>query len=299
MGFFDKLKASVGIGNTSVTLEAPYAVTSEQPFVAKVTLKGGAHQQTLTKLDVQFVINHKTSAFEQNTAPDTRVDLAVPRLSADIAPGSTRTFELALKALPTQDLFPSAEDYAALMLGDDEERQWSGEGPLPFTSAPLGKRCELFVGADIPGAPDPFATVPLLHLPLAVAPLAPVTGLGTAAFDERLAELGAARVWVSNASNRWFAFWQNAAGLTVAHSPIAVVCSVRPDSLHRAHTNPNIPKESALQRLPHETEDSREGGLEEGRAWAEELVAHQPGAVLLSRPLGNAWVALTQPFLPR
>jgi hypothetical protein len=299
MGFFDKLKASVGIGNTTVVLEAPYAVTSEQAFVAKVTLKGGAHQQKLTRLDAQFVINHKTSAFEENVPPDTRVDLAVPKLSGDLAPGSTTTYELPLKALPMQDLFADAQDYAQVLLGEDEERLWQADGPLPFISMALGKRCELYVGADIPGAPDPGASVPLLHLPQAMGPLVLQAGLTTAGFDTRLRELGATRVWVSNATNRWFVFWQNAEGLTVAHSPLEVVCSVRPDGLHRAYGNPNIPKESAMQRLSHEAEAQREGGLEDGRAWAEELVARTPGAVLLSRPIGNAWAALTQVSLPR
>ena len=76
MGFFDKLKASVGIGNTSVTLDAPYAVTGEQKFVAKVTLRGGAHQQKLTKLDAQLVIKNDTSSSAPNTPPETRLDLA-------------------------------------------------------------------------------------------------------------------------------------------------------------------------------------------------------------------------------
>ena len=187
-----------------------------------------------------------------------------------------------------------------MLLGDEEERQWNAEGPLPFNPTPCWVRSASCMSAlTFPARLTPGAAKPIVHLPPAIAPLVLTTGLNSETFDARLQQLGATRVWVSNMTSQWFAFWQNVEGLTVAHSPIEIVCSVRPDGLHRAHTNPNIPKESALQKLPHETEDRREGEMEEARAWAEALVAHKPGAVVLSRPIGNAWAALTQIYLPR
>lgn len=179
------------------------------------------------------------------------------------------------------------------MLDDSDERRWNAEGPLPFTNSWEGRKAHFCVNADIPGAVDPFKQQWVHFLPAAAGNLRSVSGLTVDTLGERLKAAKAERVLISNSSDHWFAYWSNGVGAVVAHSPLKIVCSARPDGLHRSYTNPNIPKEAVMAKLPSETADRIDGELDDGKAWATKLISEAKAGVLLPRPIGNAWAVLT------
>lgn len=268
-----------------LTLNVPPLLSSSQPFLAKMGFTGDKSSQTLRKLDVTFECDQPARTFAFPTQP---------MFDAALEPNQERYFELKLQALHLQDLFESMHDYAELLLGTDEARVWPGEAPLSWTGFPLGGSCRLVVSAELARRRSRMGSVQVHHLPPAAGPLKGVPGLRTHELNSRLENANAERVWVSNARDHWFIFWQNAAGQTVGHSPLKIVCAARSDGLHRAFSNPNIPPACALGRLHSESKDGRRpGAMDDARLWAEDLIAEARAGILLPRPLGNAWAVLT------
>jgi hypothetical protein len=304
MGFFDKLKASVGIGGAKIEVDGPLIVTSGAKLGYKVTVRGGKLKQELHGVDVslEFWPDPATArgpGAEGKPTPGPTVR-ALGKLPGSekqtIAPDATMRFEGGLEAPPWQDLYAAAgERYAYLLLGTDEpdETTWDEDGPLPFTDTWESAVTYLVASADIPGAIDPSAKTRVHVLPEAKGPLAPTKVTSGADLTDRLAAAGATRVFVSNASDQWFVWWTGVDGKVVAWSPLQVVCSVRAEGVVLAHDNERIP---ALSRFPRPATEARatiEGDMADGRAWAEQLVAETRAGVVLPRPVGNAWVALT------
>ncbi len=123
MGFFDKIKASVGIGGAELSIDCPQFLTSEQPFTAKVTVRGGKIEQKLNKLDLFFRIEAPPAEGDQPRQAPEDVPLQTPpnSVNAKIAPGAELRFEVPLEALATQRLYlDNAHRYAELML----EQRW-------------------------------------------------------------------------------------------------------------------------------------------------------------------------------
>lgn len=52
MGFFDKFKASVGIGGAKIELVVPTIVTSGSDVVARAIVRGGTTAQQLNGVDL-------------------------------------------------------------------------------------------------------------------------------------------------------------------------------------------------------------------------------------------------------
>lgn len=305
MGWFDKIKASVGVGGATVELFAPAVVTGEAPFAVRALVRGGKIQQRLNAVTVTLEVWPDPSERREGEpapGPTVLAELKMPGSEGrDIAPGADLFFEAMMTAPPCQVLYDDAQRYAELVLGhlvDEDPAAWQVsdlDAPLPSVNGWESKQVMLRVTADIPGAIDPSATAQVHVIPQAAGPMSFASNLDEAAFVDRLAVLGAVRAMISTAGDRWFVWWARATGHVVAYSPLQVVSSVRPDGVHRATTNPNIPAPSVFARLPTETIEHMDGGLDEARAWARSLVReHGRGAVLLPRPMGNAFVALTQ-----
>lgn len=305
MGWFDKMKASVGVGGASVQLFVPAVVTSGATFPVRVLVRGGKVQQRLTALNVAFEVWPDPSERREGEpapGPAMLAEIVVPGSAGrDILPGADLFFETTLTAPPCQALYADATRYAELVLGpppEEDPAAWHTDdldAPLPSVDRWESKEVMVRVTADIPGAIDPSASARVHVIPEAVGPMAASSVLDEAALLSRLEALGATRAMISTAGDQWIMWWARGTGHVVAYGPLQVVCSVRPDGVHRATANPRIPAPSVFAKLPSEGTEHIDGGIHEARAWAQKLVQeHGRGAVLLPRPMGNAFVALTQ-----
>jgi sporulation-control protein spo0M len=302
VGFFDKLKASVGVGGAGIQLSAPRVVCSDEGFRVRIAVTGGALEQKLNGLDVslgsEFMQQTQqgfTTAFEELWKK--RIDTAARSV---IAKGSDNNFELECVAPSCQSLYvDDLEQYAALVLdsaSNEEATHWEAEldQPLPFVSNWEGRKSWLNASADIPGAIDPSHRVRLHVIPEAAGQL---TAVGKVTEDQLLAILKkakATRVFVSNSSDDWFVWWSQGGGRVVGTAELRAIASVRPEGVVRSHTNRNIPLGSVLSKLPGETEDTLPGELPEARALARRLAEQAGLDAVLPRPVGNAIFGLSR-----
>lgn len=284
MGFFDKLKASVGIGGAKVSVEVgrPYYFSDEHVSV-KVTLTGGKIAQKCHKLVVTLDRTRERDSDEiaaekargqQNppsTATDTLLTLTIPGTEdVTIAPDSTQTFDLEF-ALPVDEhaLFADAHKF------------------------------NVSASADIPGAIDPSGSATLRVLP--PRPANPERGhmyytgkLTPEAFLSLVGSLGVD----SNAAimdpdaDTWVIYFMNVARIVVAHGEVQAVASLRDDNkVVRTFTNPKVKPGHVLARQGDDDVESITGGLPEALALAREVVARSDADALYPEPFGNTLFA--------
>lgn len=303
MGFFDKLKASVGIGGATIELLAPPIATSGSKLPIRAVVHGGKLAQKLDGIDVSFLVEPERNPFrkESEPAPSTASTALGKMPGSDghqIQPGNDLFFEMSVTMPECQQLYAEAPDrYAALLLpsaDDDDPTIWNADGPLPMTDDWESARLFIHASADIPGAIDPASQARVHLIPEAAGPLSAVGPMTPDALQQRLSAIGAERVIVSSSGEQWFAWWARGDGRVVAYSPLQVVCSVRPEGVVRAHDNERIPAPSRFPKQAFESSDRLEGEMEEARAWAERLVAQANAGTLLTRPVGNVWCVLRQ-----
>lgn len=304
MGWFDKVKASVGVGGATIELLMPVAATSGSNVPVRVIVRGGKIEQRLNVVQVTMEVWPDPNTPREGNAPApgpaVLVDKRVPGSEGlVIAPGAELFFETTLEAPVCTTLYEDEpERYAGLVLGtEDDEAVWRVDDldtPLPTMSGWESKKVMVRVSADIPGAVDPSTATQLHVIPEAAGPMSMASSLDADTLLARLEALGAERALLSNESDRWFIWWARGTGHVVGYSPIQIVCSVRPEGVVRATTNPRIPVPSVFAKLSSETAERIDGGMDEARAWAQSLVqARGGGTVLLPRPVGNAFAALT------
>lgn len=284
MGFFDKLKASVGIGGAKVSLQVgrPYYFSDEHVGVT-VTLTGGKIAQKCQKLVITLDRTRERDADEieaqkakgqQNpptSATDTLLTLTIPATeNLAIEPASVHTFELEF-ALPV--------DEHALFADTHQFR--------------------VSASADIPGAIDPSDSAALRVLP--PRPANPERGhmyytgkLTPEAFLSLVGSLGVD----SNAAimdpdaDTWVIYFMNVARIVVAHGEVQAVCSLRDDNkVVRTFANPKVKPGQVLGKQGDDDVESITGGLPEALALAREVVARSDADALYPEPFGNTLFA--------
>ncbi len=299
MGLFDKLKASVGVGGATIELVVPRIVTSESPVPVRAVVRGGKLEQKLNGVDCALEIwPERVPTTDNKPAPGPAVQSfgKLPGSAGKtIAPGAELVFEHGFTAPACQSLYAASPDrYAQLVIEiEDDPMLWDAEGPLPMVSDWESATALLTASADIPGAIDPSSKVRLFVIPEAAGKLSPAGAIGEEALASRLQAAGAYRAFVSSSDDLWFVWWARGDGRVVAHSPIQVVCSVRPEGVVRAYDNERVPVAS---RLPKQASDSgapTPGGPDEAQDLARRVIAEAKAGVLMPRMIGNAWVALT------
>ncbi len=304
MGWLDKVKASVGVGGATIELLMPTAATGGGSVSVRVIVRGGKIEQRLNGVQVTMEVWPDPNApREANTpapGPAIAIDKRIPGSEGLVlAPGAELFFETTIEVPECTALYQDAADrYAGLVLGtEDDEAAWrvaDPDAPLPTMNGWESKQVMVRVSADIPGAIDPSTATQLHVIPEAAGPMSMTGVLDEGALLGRLEALGAERALLSSDGERWFIWGARGDGRVVGHSPLQVICSVRPEGVMRATTNPRIPVPSVFAKLPSETTERIEGGMPEARAWAQSLVqARGGGTLLLPRPLGNAYAALT------
>ena len=294
MGFFDKLKASVGIGGATVHLDAPTIATSTGNFRVDVAVRAGKLEQKLDGIDATLTVWRKETKPDGQTSNTSselwrgRIDTAGKPV---LRPGDEHRFESVVEAPALQDLYEDPQMYLQL-IDDPEELRWRADGPLPFADYAL-PALTLTASADIPGAIDPSASRSLFVIPEAARELHEgavpyrlnrVGPMSDAELSRRLA--GAYLACPINQAEQWFIWWSLGTRV-VAWANLKAIVSVRPEGVVRTHTNPNVPKQSVLAKLPSETEDQRPGEMDEAFDWARSL-ATEAKLTVLPRPIGNA-----------
>lgn len=290
MGFFDKIKASIGVGGATIAVDAPLLVTANADYAVKVTVTGGKLAQKLNAIDLALTRKVEKRSPEGTTTTQTESVWTTRKETAGqvIEPGQVLTFELSAFAPPLQTLFDDPNDFGVLMVASDEELAWATDAPMPFASAAL-PQLTLVASADIPGAIDPADSRSIIVLPEAEVPLAPASHMSDEELSSRLG--GAQQVWAMNhLGDQWFVWW-TAGMATVACAELKAVASVRPEGVVRTYTNDRVPKVSVLDKQSNESAPQRPGGLDEAFDWARELAA-QTNLTVLPRPVGNAVFAL-------
>jgi len=288
MGFFDKLKASVGVGGATIALEAACLATSTGKLPVVVTVKGGAIEQKLNGIELAMCLSMK----EEQADGSSRLvfkDLFSTRLAtaAVIKANETQRYEAAIDVPELSGLYPDSSD-ALQFIQDHEELLWKAAGPLPFASFTFPDvliRCS----ADIPGAIDPSASQALIIVPEAAGILAPVQA---DTVNDVAAIAGAYSCQCVNEGDQWLVWWSTGFRV-VAWGKLKAVVSVRPEGLVRTHTNPHVPRPSVLPRVQGETADTLPGGADEALALTKSL-ARQAGMSALTRPIGNAYFAVEE-----
>jgi hypothetical protein len=304
MGFFDKIKASVGIGGAKIELLSSPIVTSGARLPVRAVVRGGKLAQILNCVELSLEVWPEDAPREEGKPAPGPAVVALGKMPGSegkaIGVGAELLYEMGVDAPLCQELYQAApERYAALVLSsdEDEETAWNREGPVPMTDSWESAKTYLLASADIPGAIDPSAKVRLHVIPEAAGTMARAGRMTEEQFSARLTELGAERIFVSSADDQWFAWWSRGDGRVVAYSPIQMVCSVRPDGVHRTYDNERIPVPSRFPKQASESAPVHAGEMDEAFALARKLVAEaRPNApaVLLPRPVGNAVAALTE-----
>lgn len=299
MGLFDKLKASVGVGGATLELHVPRIVTSESTVPIRATVRGGKIEQKLDGVLASLEVwPERIPSTDGKPAPGPAVE-ALGKLPGStgktIQPGAQLVFEHGFTAPACQALYAaSPERYAQLVVESEEDPTlWAGEGPLPMISDWESATVHLTASADIPGAIDPAAKVRLFVIPEAAGKLSPAGAITEEALEARLGAAGAHRAFVSSSEDQWFVWWARGDGRVVAHSPIQVVCSVRPEGVVRGYLNERIPEPSRLAKQASDTGQAVPGGPDEAQQLARRVIAEAGAGVLLPRMVSNAWVTLT------
>ncbi len=301
MGFFDKIKASVGIGGAKIELLSSPIVTSGAKLPVRTVVRGGKLAQTLNAVELTLEVwPEKQPPVEGKPAPGPAVTSLGKMAGSEgkaIAPGAELFFEGGLEAPLCQDLYQADPTrYAALLLSweGDEETAWNREGPVPMTDSWESATAYVVASADIPGAIDPSAKQRIHVIPEAAGKMSRAPLMADDALTGMLEARGAERVFVSNSGDVWFAWWSRGDGRVVAYSPLQIVCSVRPDGVHRACDNERIPAPSRFPKQASESTLVHAGELDEAFALARSLVTTARAGVVMPRPIGNAVAVLTE-----
>ncbi len=291
MGFFDKLKASVGIGGAKVQLQAKRSYYfGDENVEITVSLLGGKVAQKCHKLEVSILRTRDLADAEvaakkaagQESPPtrvtDTLLTLVFPGTEdVTIAPGSTQTFNLEF-GIPGDEhtLFSDTHDY------------------------------QVTVGADIPGAIDPSDTVSIKVLP--PRPANPERGemrrtgkLSPEAFKALIDSLGVE----SNAAimdpdaETWVIYFMNVARIVVAHGEVQAVASMREGEVVRTFTNTKLKASQVLGKQGDDDVAKVPGGLDEALAMAARVVPGSDADGFYPEPFGNSIFAFKNLYVYR
>jgi hypothetical protein len=306
MGFFDKVKASVGIGGAKIELRAPHVVFAHGAVPVDLTIKGGNLDQILKGIDLGLYVEKQVDEPSPQGGSSTRRTvttelakhrIAMPQSEHSISRGTITTFTGTLtvpefhqcyEGQPHQMQFSSLVDLEddPFAMGRDLDR------PLPTLDDLDMRRFEVSASADIPGAVDPSARQQVFVLPEPAGTARPIGKLATHDLWETLRGGGARRAFPVFAGDRWFLWLGSESGQVAALADLQAIVSVRPEGVVRSYTNPSIPLPSVLGKLPSETDDRIPGGMVEARAWAERLARDADVVGVLARPIGNAYFAV-------
>jgi hypothetical protein len=288
MGFFDKLKASVGVGGATISMEAASLATSSGKLPVVITVKGGNLEQKLNGIEVFMRMSVSEKQADGSTRQISK-DLFTTRLatSAVIRPNEAQRYTITLDVPPLQLLYADSQDFLQFVLNDQPEFQWKAEGPLPFTGFSFP---DVTIGcsADIPGAIDPSTSQVLIIVPEAAGELTPVR---VDAVDEIEAIANAYSCQCINQGDQWLVWWSAGDSRVVGWGKLKAIVSMRGEELVRTHTNPHVPRLSVLPRQAGETADTMPGGAEEALALAHQL-SRDAGMTAMTRPIGNAFFAV-------
>ncbi len=291
MGFFDKLKASVGIGGAKIKLQVGrnYYFGDENVQVT-VTLQGGKVEQKLNKLEVS--VNRTRTLGDEEIAElkakgqqnpttnvtDTLLTLTFPGTeNVTIAPESTLTFNLEF-GIPGDEhtLYSDAHEY------------------------------RVTVAADIPGAIDPSDSVAIKVLP--PRPANPERGamkrtgkISPEAFHELVQSLGVesnAAVMDPDAET-WVIYFMNVARIVVAHGEVQAVASLRDGEVVRTFTNPKVKPSQVLGKQGAEDVEKLPGGLEQALEMARKVVPNSDADSFYPEVFGNTIFAFKNLYVYR
>lgn len=292
MGFFDKLKASVGIGGAKLSLQVgrPYYFGDEHLDIT-VTLRGGKVAQTCHKLVITLDRTRQHDAEE----------LATLRAKGQESPPASATETLLTLTIP------GTEDLA---IAPDSTHTFTLEVGLPQDPHALFADAHEFTlraTADIPGGVDPAATTRVKVLP--PRPADPERGqmgrAGKLTPEAFLAKIGSLGV-DSNAAimdpdaDTWVIYFMNAERVVVAHGEVQAVCSLRDgDKVVRTFTNKRLRPGQVLARQGDDDVESVAGGLPEALAMAREVVARSDADALYPEPFGNTLFAFRKLYVYR
>jgi len=281
MGFFDKLKASVGIGGAKVQLQAKRSYYfGDENVEITVTLHGGKVAQKCHKLEVSVqrtrelpteeVEATKKSSGQENPSTrvtDTLLTLTFPGTEdVTIEPGSAQTFNLEF-GIP-----------------GDEHTLFSDSHEYRVTAT-----------ADIPGAIDPSDSVAIKVLP--PRPANPERGamqatgkLTPEAFKELVDSLGVeshAAVMDADA-DAWVIYFMNAGRIVVAHGEVQAVASLRDGEVVRTFTNSKVKPAHVLGKQGDDDVERVPGGLEQAIEMARKVVPNSDADAFYPEPFGNS-----------
>jgi hypothetical protein len=284
MGFFDKIKASVGVGGAKIQLKVGRSYYfSDETVPVTVTLLGGKLAQKCHKIDL--------------TLTRTR-DLDDEEIEALKAKGqqnpSTRTtetlFELAL---------PGSEN---LTIAPDSQKEFVTELALPLDARALfadQQEFRITVSADIPGAIDPSDSASVKVLP--PRPANPERGtmkktgkLEPEAFAELINSLGvdSNAAIIDPDADTWVIYFMNVARIVVAHGEVQAVCSLREENeVVRTFTNPRVKPSQVLGRLGDDDVERVSGGLPEALEMARRVVPKSSADAFYPEVFGNTLFA--------
>lgn len=284
MGFFDKIKASVGVGGAKIQLQVGRSYYfSDETVSITVTLLGGKLTQKCHKIDVSFTRTR---------------DLDEEELEALKAKGqqnpSTRTTETLCELA-----LPGSEN---LTIAPDSKQAFVTEIALPIDAHALFADQHEFrinVSADIPGAIDPSDSASIKVLP--PRPANPERGtmkktgkLEPEAFHELIASLGvdSNAALMDSDADTWVIYFMNVARIVVAHGEVQAVCSLREDNeVVRTYTNPRVKPSQVLGRLGDDDVEKVSGGLDEAIEMARGVVAKSSADSFYPEVFGNTLFA--------
>lgn len=280
MGFFDKIKASVGIGGAKIKLQvARHYYFGDENVEVTVMLVGGKVAQKLNKLEVSVdrtrtlapedveALKAKGEQNPSSTAKDTLLTLAFPGTeNVTIEPESILTFNLEF-GIPRDEhsTLSDAHDY------------------------------RVTVTADIPGAIDPHDSVaikvlPPRHTSADQGSMRKTGKLTPEAFQKLTQSLGVQ----SNAAimdpdaETWVIYFMNADRHVVAHGEVQAVASLRDNEVVRTFTNSKLKPAHVLGKQgDDDVERVAGGGLEQALEMARKVVPGSDADAFYPEPFGN------------
>jgi hypothetical protein len=302
MGLFDRIKASVGIGGAKIALDAPHVVCAGSTMRLRVTVMGGKLDQDLKGIELVLACDKQSE--DPGRGPTlVTTHIVEQRIATSdqalIAKGSTRVWDCTIELPGFGELYDGDRRAAALLEAGahDQDPFWfshDADEPLPTLDEVGSRTFYLRASADIPGAVDPVAHHPIVVLPEARGGESVAVGrIESQALCDHLRSLGVVRSFPVFLGERWLIWFTDRAGRVAALADLKAVAAVRPDGVVRAYTNPRIPPDSVLPKLPSETSDRVAGDMPEARTWAERLVREADVDALLARPVGNSFFALS------
>lgn len=156
MGFFDKIKAAVGIGGAKIELKLDGEPSFDQGdnISGVLTLRGGKIEQKLNNLTIEVVQVIRYTDFEEHVEED--------------AFGNTRS-HVHEHDHERQETLHTLELDGGRMISPEEEREYPFEITLPPDIAVTSSdtHWKLVANADIPGAIDPMDVVKFEVIPSA------------------------------------------------------------------------------------------------------------------------------------